>query len=296
MSVTDVQRAFVRGLEGKAACKVAALDYEDGGRMQRLSFHVVSGTYGAAYLSEVIPADMCPMQHARMMAANFLEGRIAGQSQFTVPPRFVPVVRTDAPLEPLAPLPVALGTPPPGGQVAPPVAANDLAPLPASAAPAVVPAQVPAAAPPQGLTDEIAQLDAMSRAGDIAGGIELICRWVDDEAEAVRGTATTGAAGQALEYEQIRREISDLAYRQVKATPRECPCLWASVGVDVAKTGDDDADIRAAAALINARIDATNEFLSRVRAVRIASKMAARAAGTIEGALAVYEGIAWPGA
>jgi len=57
MSITDVQRSFARGLDGKGACKTAAIDMEDGGRRQRLSFHVVGPT-GAAYLSESIPIDM----------------------------------------------------------------------------------------------------------------------------------------------------------------------------------------------------------------------------------------------
>lgn len=277
MSITDIQRAFVRGLEGRAACRMATLDLEDGGRLQRLSFHVVSGSYGAALLSELIGADLCPMQHARTMAANYLEGRISGQSHYTAPPPQAWPVAPGVPLP--APVPVAIPPPAPT-----PVAASvhQAAPPPSTA---------PAAALTQGLTDELAVLDRMSREGDIAGGIDLVCRWIDDEAEMVRGVVTPG---QTLEYEQIRREINDLAYGQVTATPAECPNLWASVGVDVAKTGDDAADIRAAAALINSRVDRMNDFLSRVRGVRIASKQAARAAGSIEGALAVYHRIGWP--
>src|SRR5690606_31599492 len=142
---------------------------------------------------------------------------------------------------PPAPVPLhQVAALPPANDQAPAVA-----PLLPSRAPTVVVAQAPEASGPQGLTDDMAALDAMSRAGDIASAIELICRWIDDAAEAVRGTATTASPGQTLEYEQIRREVSDLAYGQVQATPSECPYMWASVGVDVAKTGDDAADIRA---------------------------------------------------
>src|SRR5690606_12102493 len=152
MSVTDVQRAFVRGLEGKASCKAAMLDYEDGGRMQRLSFHVVSGSYGAAYLSEVIPSDLCPMQHARTMAANFLEGRIAGQSQFTALPQYAPPL--GAAVLPPAPVPLhQVAALPPANDQAPAVA-----PLLPSRAPTVVVAQAPEASGPQGLTDDMAAL------------------------------------------------------------------------------------------------------------------------------------------
>lgn len=283
MSITDIQRAFVRGLEGKAACRTAMVDLEDGGRTQRLSFHVVSGSHGSAYLSETIPADLCAMQHARTMAANFLEGRISGQSRF-VAPGAAPMPATAFPMmaapvaAPVA-VPVPMAPPPP-----PPVAA----PVPVLTAVAPPPPATP------GLTDEIALLDAMSRRGDIAGGIDLICRWIDDEAEVVRGAATTGAPGQTLEYEQIRREINDAAHGLCPLTPGECPNLWASVGIDVPRTGDDAADILAAAQVINRRIDQTNDFLARVRQVRIASKQAAKAAGTIEGALAVYQAIGWP--
>lgn len=259
MSITDIQRAFVRGLEGKAACRTAMVDLEDGGRTQRLSFHVVSGSHGSAYLSETIPADLCAMQHARTMAANYLEGRISGQSHF-VAPGAAPMPATAFPM---------MAAPPPPPVAPPPPATPDL-------------------------TDEIASLDAMSRRGDIAGGIDLICRWIDDEAEVVRGGATTGAPGQTLEYEQIRREINDAAHGLCPLTPGECPNLWASVGVDVPRTGDDAADILAAAQVINRRIDQTNTFLARVRQVRIASKQAAKAAGSIEGALAVYQAIGWP--
>lgn len=271
MSITDIQRAFVRGLDGKAACRAAMVDLDDGGRTQRLSFHVVSGSHGSAYLSETIPADLCAMQHARTMAANYLEGRISGQSVFVSP---------SAPTMPATALPVAV-----------PVPVAALPPPPTPPAPAASTAQ-----PPPDLTNEIALLDAMSRRGDIAGGIDLICRWIDDEAEAVRGGATTGAPGQTLEYEQIRREINDVAHGLCPVTPGECPNLWASVGVDVQRTGNDAADIIAAAEVINRRIDQTNEFLARVRQVRIASKQAAKAAGSIEGALAVYQAIGWPAA
>lgn len=273
MSITDIQRAFVRGLEGKAACRTAMVDLEDGGRTQRLSFHVVSGSHGAAYLSETIPADLCAMQHARTMASNFLEGRITGQSRFVSPG--APLMQaTAAPLAPAVPVAVVAAPPPP--------------PTPPATAPAA-----PAAQSAPDLTDDVALLDAMIRRGDIAGGIDLICRWIDDEAEVVRGAVTPG---QTLEYEQIRREINDVAHGLCPATPGECPNLWASVGVDVQRTGDDAADILAAAEVINRRIDQTNEFLARVRQVRIASKQAAKAAGSIEGALAVYQAIGWPAA
>lgn len=282
MSITDIQRAFVRGLEGKAACRTAMVDHEDGGRTQRLSFHVVSGSHGAAYLSETIPADLCPMQHARTMAANYIEGRIAGQSRF-VAPGAAPMPATAFPVmaAPVAaPVPVPMAAPPPP-------------------APVLVSEPTPAAPTPQSapdLTNEIALLDDMSRRGDIAGVIDLICRWIDDEAEVVRGAATTGAPGQTLEYEQIRREINDAAHGLCPLTPGECPNLWASVGVDVPRTGDDAADILAAAQVINRRVDQTNDFLARVRQVRIASKQAVKAAGSIEGALAVHQAIQWPAA
>lgn len=246
------------------------IDLEDGGRTQRLSFHVVSGSHGSAYLSETIPADLCAMQHARTMAANFIEGRITGQSRF---------VSLGAPLM-QATSPVAVVSAP----APPPPVATPAAPM----APAA-----PTAHPPADLTDDVALLDAMIRRGDIAGGIDLICRWIDDEAEVVRGAVTPG---QTLEYEQIRREINDVAHGLCPATPGECPNLWASVGVDVQRTGDDAADIRAAAEVINRRIDQTNEFLARVRLVRITSKQAAKAAGSIEGALAVYQATGWPAA
>ena len=286
MSITDIQRAFVRGLEGKAACRAAMVDQEDGGRMQRLSFHVVSGSHGAAYLSETIPADLCAMQHARTMAANYLEGRISGQSQF-VAPTAAPMPATAFPM--MAPPPVAAPVAPPLPMMAPP-------PPPVTAPqPVAAPVAPPPPATPD-LPDEIALLDAMSRRGDIAGVIDLICRWIDDEAEVVRGAATTGAPGQTLEYEQIRREINDAAHGLCPLTPGECPNLWASVGVDVPRTGDDAADILAAAQVINRRVDQTNDFLARVRQVRIASKQAVKAAGSIEGALAVHQAIQWPAA
>lgn len=298
MSVTDIQRAFVRGLDGKAACKVAAYDMVDGGRVQRLSFHVVSGSHGSAYLCEEIPADMDPMQHARVMAANYLEGRISDQSRMLAP---------GAGPVPWVPMPAALPQVPAAAPVAVPVApVAALAPIPLS-----VPPTAPAATPepatghqvddgqaaPGGERDlaaDIAELDRLAGAGDIPGCVELICRWIDADAELVRVAALGGNPGQALEYEQIRREINDVAHGLCPATPQECPHLWASVGVEVSRTGDDAADILAAASVVNSRIDATNEFLARVRQVRMASKHAARMAGTLDGALAVYKGIDWP--
>lgn len=272
MSVTDVQRAFLRGLDGHGSCKAATIEFEDGGRTQRLGFHVVS-SIGAAYLSEAIPADMCPMQHARHMATNFIEGRIAGQSRIVS----VPVQQ------------LALPAPAVAVQAAPAfVQAVALAPV--KAAP-LAPVQAPATHEPD--PDE---LDPFIDAGDIPGLIDKLCEFADAEADELRTHWVTSNPGQFLEYEQVRREISDLAYKLVQPTPAACPCLWASVGSDVPKTGNDANDIRAAAALINQCIDATNDMLARIRAARLQAKTAIRAATSIEDALATYQAVAWPSA
>lgn len=275
MSIADVQRAFLRGLDGNGSCKAATIDFENGGRLQRLSFHVVAGSYGAAYLSEAIPADMCPMQHARTMAASFLEGRITGQSRFVT----APAVVNQAPI----------------------VIQAASVPAPVAIAPATAPVTVQAPAPVAAKHDETpvsdaahAELEALIHAGDIAGASDLICRWIDEEAGAIRAVWANDNPGQLLEYEQVRREINDLAYGLVQPSPSAFPCLWASVGVDVPRTGNDEADIRAAAALINDQIDATSDFLAQVRAVRLAAKKRVREAYDIEEALAFFESVQWP--
>lgn len=267
MSVTDVQRAFLRGLDGHGSCKAATIEFEDGGRTQRLGFHVVS-SIGAAYLSEAIPADMCPMQHARYMAQEFLQGRIAGQSRMASAPVIV-----QASAVPVAP------------QLLAPASPDRTALVPTVAPPAAP--QAPA---------DVDELDRHIAAGDLDGVVDLLCRLADDDAGAIRDAWVTSTPGQTLEYEQVRREINDLAYQLVQPTPNACPCLWASVGVDVPKTGDNANDIRAAAALINQCIDATNDFLARVRSIRLQAKAAIRSATSIEGALAVYQAINWPSA
>lgn len=275
MSITDVQRAFVRGLDGKGSCKLANIELEDGGRTQRLNFHVIAAT-GSAYLSELIPADMCPMQHARYMAQEFLQGRIAGQSRMASAPVIVQA----------APVPVVTQ------QLPAPASPDRTALVPGVVAPAPV---VAAPAAPQAPAD-VDELDRHIAVGNLDGVIDLLCRLADDDAGAIRDAWVTATPGQTLEYEQVRREINDLAYQLVQPTPDACPCLWASVGVDVPKTGDNANDIRAAAALINQCIDATNDFLARVRSVRLQAKAAIRSATSIEDALAVYQAIDWPAA
>lgn len=263
MSLADVQRAFARGLGGAGTCSNVTIALEQGGRRQRLACFVTSTT-ASAHLSESIPADMCPMQHARYMAQEFLEGRIAGASHFVTPaapqPTLAPVVQY-VPVQTMAPTA-------PKAEILPPLRAE--------------PAHKP---------DD---LDAKIASGDLAGVVDLLCGWIDTDAGAVRQVWTTTSAGQALEYDQVRREINDVAYGFVEPTPANCPCLWASVGIDVPKTGDDAADIRAAAALINHAVDGTNDFLARVRALRLKAKADVRAAGSIELALAVYQSIEWP--
>lgn len=290
MSVADVQRAFVRGLDGRGSCKVATIDLEDGGRMQRLSFHVVSTGAGAAYLSETIPADFCPMQHARTMAQNYLEGRITGQSRYVAAPvQAVPVQSTAVPVAQAAFVAPSQPVPMPPAWPAP---VTPAAPLPV---PQVVSAPVPQSQPAAAeLPDALDALDAAIAIGDTAATIELICQMIDVDAGAIRAVWANDNPGQLLEYEQVRREINDLAYGLLEPSSVTCPCLWASVGVDVPKTGDDGADIRAAASLINDTIDATNGFLARVRGVRLSSKGAVRAAPSIETALDLYQAITWP--
>ena len=280
MSIADVQRAFLRGLDGKGSCKSAIIDFEDGGRLQRLSFHVVAGSYGAAYLSEAIPADLCPMQHARTMAASFLEGRITGQSRYEAAPQAIqaaPVVIQGAPVA--APVIVTTRVP----------ATVAVVPVPQAVAPV-------ATKHDETPVSDIAhaEIEALIHAGDMAGASDLICRWIDEEAGALRAVWANDHPGQLLEYEQVRREINDLAYGLVAPSAAAFPCLWASVGVDVPRTGNDEADIRAAAALINDQIDATSDFLAQVRAVRLAAKKRVREAYDIEEALAFFESIQWP--
>jgi hypothetical protein len=295
VSITDVQRAFLRGLNGRASCKAATIDFESGGREQRLSFHVLSSSHGAAYLSEVIPADMCPMQHARHMATEFLEGRIGGQSRMAAPPAasFVaPALAPSVVQSPALAAPVASYAAPVPNLPAVIHATPVPAPVPEKArAPQVVPAPVPATGP---AVPDADKLDALIASGDLPSVIDVICQWIDADAGTIRAVWYNDHPGQALEYEQVRREINDLAYKLVDPSPSAFPCLWASVGVDVPYTGDDAADIRRAAAVINDCIDATSEFLAMVRSARLRAKAAVRVASSIENALAVYEGIEWP--
>lgn len=273
MSITDVQRAFVRGLDGKGFCKTALLDYEDGGKTQRLSFHVVSSPYGAAYLSETIPSDMDAMQHARYMAQGFIEGRIGSG---TMPAPTVVTV-------PVVPTVIAA----PASAAAAPPAVHSSALVPAQPVPAPVPV------PAQHETSQAA-IDALLAENDMDKTVAAVCGWIDEEAGAVRKIWTNDHAGLALEYEQVRREINDLAYELIEATPEACPCLWASVGVDVPNTGNVAADLRAAATVINECVNATNDFLARVRAVRLAAKRNVQASKTIVEALTVFHAIEWP--
>lgn len=279
MSITDVQRSFARGLDGKGSCKTAAIDMEDGGRRQRLSFHVVGPT-GAAYLSESIPIDMCPMQHARHMAIEFMEGRIAGNSRFET--RALTQIQT-----------------PTTRNATPPNATPSLQEVPQAAhAPTVAPVRAetvaPALTPDESAPAPVDELDQALAAGDLAGVKDIVCGWIDADAGAIRRVWVSDNPGIALEYEQVRREINDIAYGLVEPSPEAFPCLWASVGTDVPKTGDDVADIRSAAQLINDCIDATSGFLARVRSVRLTAKNAIRAAPTAEDALELYRTVEWP--
>lgn len=281
MSVADVQRAFSRGLGGNAACKVATIELEDGGRSQRLNFHVVSASRGSAYLSEAIPSDMCPMQHARHMAIEFLEGRLAGNSRFETqaPTQTQTLITRNA---------TPTLTPPIAQEVQQAARAPVVAPQPVQTmAPTLTPNQ-------NELAEAEDQLERLILAGDLAGLVELLCVWVDRDAGDVRKHWTTTADGQSLEYEQIRREINDLAYKLIEPTPEACPCLWASVGVDVPRTGDTAADIRAAAAFVNAHVDLTSDFIARVRATRIKAKADIRQAFSIERAMELYQAVQWP--
>lgn len=290
MSITDVQRAFVRGLDGKGSCKMANIEFEDGGRTQRLNFHVVSPGHGAAYLSEAIPADMCPMQHARKMAMDFLEGRVQGQSRMVTvaplaQPSPEPVVVAEQPPPPASPPVPQPAQPPANDQMV--VAAPE--PTERPNAPSAGSEALVAPVPEELLDQAIAK-------GNLGEVIDVLCALIDEEAGTIRAAWTTNTPGQGLEYEQVRREINDLAYGLVEAKPENAPCLWASVGVDVPKTGDDEVDLRTAAALINQCIDATNDFLARVRTVRLRSKSAVRSATSIEQALELYAATDWPAA
>lgn len=275
MSIADVQRSFARGLDGKAACKLATIEIEDGGRAQRLTFHVI-GSSGSAYLSESIPSDMCPMQHARHMAQEFLEGRIAGHSRI-----MTQVLGGDA-------------TPRNAAQIASqviPQAASTItiaAPKAESVAPALT---APESNPTPATADEF---DRAIAAGDLEAVKEIICGWIDADAGAIRRVWANDNPGLALEYEQVRREINDLAYGLIPPSPEAFPCLWASVGADVPKTGNDEADLRAAAQIINECIDATNGFLARVRAARLKTKASVRNAANVEAALELYHTVQWP--
>lgn len=281
MSITDVQRSFARGLDGKGSCKTAAIDLEEGGHRQRLSFHVVGPT-GAAYLSESIPIDMCPMQHARHMAIEFMEGRIAGNSR----------IETQTPTQIQTRILTRDATPPNATsslQDGAPQAAH-VATVAPTRAETVAPALTPDESAPAAVDD----LDRALAAGDLEGVKEIVCGWIDADAGAIRRVWANDNPGLALEYEQVRREINDVAYGLVPPSPESVPCLWASVGTDVPKTGDDVADIRSAAQLINECIDATNGFLARVRATRLKAKAGVREAPTVEAALELYSAIQWP--
>ena len=284
MSVSDVHRAFMRGLEGKGSCKMANIECEDGGYTQRLIFHVVSPSHGAAYLSEAIPADMCPMQHARKMAMDFLEGRVSGQSKMVMAPVPAPAIEPQQPpAPPVTAVTVQAPQPPPVVQQ--PVAANDVERMTEMVNQGADPIAHP-------VPEEM--LDQAIATGDLETVIDVICSIIDEEAGTVRSAWTTSTPGQGLEYEQVRREINDLAYGLVDASPENAPCLWASVGVDVPKTGNDEVDLRTAAALINQCIDKTSDFLARVRHVRLKSKSAIRQATSIEQALELYAATNWP--
>lgn len=300
-TAADVMRAFMRGLEHKAQVQSCEIDYVDGGKLQRLTFMVRAGPHGAAMLCEEIPSDLDPMQHARTMAANYIAGRIQGRSQWGVAPP-APLPPGQAPGMPPVPLP-----PGPAPDVPPvPLPAVQWWPAQAALAPQTAPGSPPAvsAAPPPpepppapgaaavSLDDQMAKLEAAMKSGNVPLGLDIVRKWIDSEAEDVlAGVAVP--PGQALEHEQLRREIADLAYGQIKPTRDECPLLWAGV---LKPSGDDAADIRAAAVHINAHNDAVTQFMSRVRAVRMAALNEVATAGTIEAALSVYDRIEWPAA
>lgn len=271
MSVTDIRRAFDRGLAGKAACRTARVDYSDGGRTQHLSFLFVQS--GATIeLEDSIPHDMCPLQHARHMAMEYLDGRRPA------------TVHTSQPLAAAVVSPVHLPASLPALQLPAP------APAPAPAVAAVPLSAV--TAPPS--VEPLSDLDAALASGDLASVLNILCQYVDDEAEACRQAWISGQPGQVLEYQQMHREISDLAYAEIVPSPQTCPLLWASVGVDVPSTGDPAADIRAAAAFVNDKIDTTNAFLGDVRTVRLAGKAQIRACTSVEAALQAFQLIVWP--
>ena len=283
MSVADVQRAFVRGLNGRASCKGAWTSYEAGGQLQRLEFHV-TGSLGQAFLSEAIEADMCPMQHARHMAAEFLEGRIAGQSAYAI--------RTQPAMQDRGEMQLAFAGAPNATQ-APTVPA-----LPdKNAASQVTSVQNSPPGIVSGYAGQQApDMDVLVEAvkeGNLAKVIDELCLYVDRDAGEARLANISFSDGQSLEYDQVRREIHDLAYQLIAPSPENCPALWASVGVDVPSTGDNIADIYAAASVINRHIDSVNDFLTKIRSIRLAAKSAIKSSASIDEALSTYQAIVW---
>lgn len=76
MSMADVKRAFVAGLNGKASCQRATMGYEtnpsSGLKEQRLEFRVSKGG-SSQIVSELIPANADLVEKARRMGELYAE-------------------------------------------------------------------------------------------------------------------------------------------------------------------------------------------------------------------------------
>lgn len=116
---------------------------------------------------------------------------------------------------------------------------------------------------------------------------------IDAQAEAARMAVLTPGTGQAQEYAQVALEASAVL---MVASPAlaDYPMLAASIGVESPRTGNDAADLKAAAQAVMQRKQACYGALVAIRRKRLEAKAAVKAARTEADARAAAQ-VAWTG-
>ena len=117
---------------------------------------------------------------------------------------------------------------------------------------------------------------------------------VDTASESKRMEGLTAGVGQQTEYNQVALEAAAVLQTQGAVTAAEFPLLAASIGSDVPKTNNENADLRAAALVIQQARSAVYNRGVAIRKERLRLKRSIEAATTVAEIDTILASSQWP--